>query len=147
MERITWKPAVQATLHCLTGCFIGDMVGMVLGMSLGWSNLATLTVSIILAFAFGYALTIWSMTKSGMTVGTAMRTAFIADTLSIATMEIVANVIVSSSGVMDKGFLLSLGVTVLAFVVAFFVTVPVNRFLMSRGMGHAHYSHESHSHH
>ena len=58
--------AVQATLHCLTGCAIGEVLGMVLGTAWGWSNFATVVLSIVLAFVFGYALSLRSVLASGV---------------------------------------------------------------------------------
>ena len=51
------RMAVRATLHCLTGCAIGEVLGMVIATALGWGNAASITLSIVLAFLFGYALT------------------------------------------------------------------------------------------
>ena len=52
------RQAVSATLHCLTGCAIGEVLGMVLGTWWGWSNGATIALAIVLAFLFGYSLTV-----------------------------------------------------------------------------------------
>ena len=42
--------AVQATLHCLTGCAIGEVLGMILSTWWGWGNLASIVLSVVLAF-------------------------------------------------------------------------------------------------
>jgi hypothetical protein len=132
--------AVSATLHCLTGCAIGEILGLVLGTALGWSDTATIVISIVLAFLFGYSLTMAPVLRSGVALGAAVGVALAADTLSIAVMEIVDNaVIVLIPGAMDAGldsllFWLSLAV---ALLIAFLVTVPVNRWLIGRGRGHA----------
>jgi uncharacterized protein DUF4396 len=135
-----WRPAISATLHCLTGCAIGEVLGMVIGTSLGWATLPTVVLSIVLAFLFGYSLTMRPVLRAGVAFRTAISVALAADTLSIAVMEIVDNgVVVVIPGAMDAGplsvlFWASLAV---AFAVAFVVTVPVNRWLISRGRGHA----------
>ena len=50
--------ALTATVHCLTGCSIGEVLGMVFDTAAGMSNAATVVISVILAFIFGYALTL-----------------------------------------------------------------------------------------
>jgi hypothetical protein len=132
--------AATATLHCLTGCAIGEVLGMVIGTSAGLSNWATVVLSVALAFVFGYALTMRGVLRAGLPLRQALRVALAADTISIAVMEVVDNaVVLSVPGAMEAGiatalFWLSLaGALVLAFV----VTLPVNRAMMSRGRGHA----------
>ena len=137
---VTWAMAATATLHCLTGCAIGEVLGMVIGTSAGLSNWATVVLSVALAFVFGYALTMRGVLRAGLPLRQALRVALAADTISIAVMEVVDNaVVLSVPGAMEAGiatalFWLSLaGALVLAFV----VTLPVNRAMMSRGRGHA----------
>jgi hypothetical protein len=132
--------AVSATLHCLTGCAIGEVLGLVIGTALDWSNTATIVLSVALAFVFGYSFTIVPVLRSGLALGVAIGVAFAADTLSILTMEIVDNaVIVAVPGAMDAGLtsLLFWGSLAASLAIAFAVTVPVNRWLISRGKGHA----------
>jgi len=134
------KLAISATLHCLTGCAIGEVLGMVIGTALGWSNLSTIVLAVALAFVFGYALTIRPVLKSGLPLRAAIGVAFAADTVSIAVMEIVDNaVMLLVPGAMEAGLASWLFWVSLAFAlaVAFVVTVPVNRWLISRGKGHA----------
>ncbi len=132
--------AVSATLHCLTGCAIGEVLGMVLATWWGWSNGPSIALAIALAFFFGYALTVWSVRRSGLSFRAAIRIALAADTLSILTMEIVDNAILLAvpgameSGLTDALFWVSL---VIALAIAFVITVPVNRALIARGRGHA----------
>ena len=98
------RTAFSATVHCLTGCAIGEVLGMVIGSALRWSNAATVTLSVILAFFFGYALTMLPLLRSGLTVAAAGRLALAADTISIAIMEIVDNAIMLAvPGAMDAG--------------------------------------------
>jgi len=134
----SWAAARQATLHCLTGCAIGEVAGMVVGTVAGLSNAVTVALSIALAFAFGYALTIRSVLRAGLPVREAVRVALAADTVSIVVMEIVDNAIVLLvPGAMTAGLGSVLFWTSPAgsLAVAFVVTVPVNRALMSRGRG------------
>lgn len=134
------KLAISATLHCLTGCAIGEVLGMVIGTALGWSNLSTIVLAVALAFVFGYALTIRPVLRSGLPLRAAIGVAFAADTVSIAVMEIVDNaVMLLVPGAMEAGLASWLFWVSLAFAlaVAFVVTVPVNRWLISRGKGHA----------
>lgn len=136
----SWSTAASATLHCLTGCAIGEVLGMVVGTAFAWHNVPTIVLSIVLAFVFGYALTMRGVLRAGVGFRQAVRVALAADTVSILVMELVDNgVLVFVPGAMDAGltswlFWLSL---VLALAVAFVVTVPVNRWMIGRGRGHA----------
>jgi hypothetical protein len=132
--------AVRATLHCLTGCAIGEVLGMIIGTALGWSDGATIVLAVVLAFVFGYSLTMAPVLRSGLPLRAALGVAFAADTLSIAVMELVDNaVILLVPGAMEAGLTSPLfwGSLALALLVAFVVTVPVNRWLLARGKGHA----------
>ena len=134
------RNAVSATLHCLTGCAIGEVLGLIIGTALGWSNTATIILAVALAFFFGYALTMRPVLGAGLSFGKALRVALAADTLSIAVMEIVDNAfILAIPGAMDAGLSSALFWSALAaaLAVAFVVTVPVNRWLIARGQGHA----------
>jgi hypothetical protein len=132
--------AVSATLHCLTGCAIGEIAGLMIGTALGLATVPTIALAVGLAFLFGYALSTLPLLKAGLAVGTAMSVVLAADTLSITTMEIVDNlVMLVIPGAMDAGivnpiFWLSMA---LALTVAFFAALPVNRYLLARGKGHA----------
>ena len=132
--------AVSATLHCLTGCAIGEIAGMIIGTALGLSNLATIVLSIALAFVFGYALTSYPLLRAGLALAAVVPIALASDTLSIATMEVVDNTIVLLvPGAMDAGLgdLLFWGSLAFALAIAGVVAVPVNRWLIARGKGHA----------
>jgi hypothetical protein len=140
--------AFSATVHCLTGCAIGEVLGMVIGTALGWGNLATIVLAVALAFLFGYALTMIPLLRSGMAFGAAMGLAFAADTISIAIMEIVDNAIMLIiPGAMDAHLdnPLFWGSLAVALVIAGAAAFPVNRWLISRGRGHA-VVHEHHRH-
>ena len=149
MSRAGMDLAFAATLHCLSGCAIGEVLGMALGSMLGWSNVATIAVSILLAFAFGYGLTIRSLVRGGMPLPAAARIALASDSLSIAVMELVDNLfMVLVPGAMDAGigqplfWAALLGSLVLAGIVA----LPVNAWLIRRGGGHA-LIHQTHARH
>ena len=132
--------AISATLHCLTGCAIGEVLGMVIGTALGWGAWSTVALAVVLAFFFGYALTIGPVLRSGLSLRRAIPVALAADTLSIAVMEFVDNaVILLVPGAMEAGLAswLFWGTLAFALAVAFVVTVPVNRWMIGRGRGHA----------
>jgi hypothetical protein len=142
------RMAFSATAHCLTGCAIGEVLGIVIGTALGWSTVATIALAIVLAFFFGYALTMLPLLRSGMALGAALPLAFASDTLSITVMEIVDNlIIVVIPGAMDAGLgsLFFWGSLAFALAVAFVAAFPVNRYLISRGKGHA-VVHKHHGH-
>ncbi|HEU5251837.1 MAG TPA: DUF4396 domain-containing protein [Solirubrobacterales bacterium] len=132
--------AFTATVHCLTGCAIGEVAGMAIGTALGFSDLGTIALAIALAFFFGYGLTSLPLLRSGMALGSVVPIALAADTFSIATMEIVDNLIMLTiPGAMEAGLdsLLFWGSLAFALLVAGLVALPVNRWLISRGRGHA----------
>ena len=136
----TWAVAVQATLHCLTGCAIGEVLGMIIGTALGWGNLPTTVLAIVLAFFFGYSLTLRGVLRAGVGLRTAVQVALAADTLSIAVMELVDNgVIVLWPGAMDAQLddLLFWGALAISLAIAFVVTTPLNKWTIGRGKGHA----------
>ncbi len=142
--------AFSATAHCLTGCAIGEVLGMVIGTYLGLANTTTVAMSVALAFVFGYLLTIKPLLKHGMALRPALALAFASDTLSIATMEVNDNaVMLIIPGAMDAGLWTPLfwSSIALSLVLAFVAAVPVNRWLLSKGRGHAlvHEYHHAHS--
>lgn len=133
------RTAWSATLHCLTGCAIGEVLGMVIGTALGWGNVATIALAVVLAFLFGYALTLRPLLKA-MPAAVAMRLALAADTASITVMEVVDNAIMLViPGAMDAGLgsVLFWGSLVVALALAALAAFPVNRWLIARGRGHA----------
>lgn len=134
------RTAIMATLHCLTGCTIGEILGMVLGTAFGWSNWPTVALAVVLAFAFGYVMTLWPLRKSGMAWRTALGLAFASDTLSMTTMELVDNAIMLViPGAMDAGLGTALfwGSLTVSLIVAGIAAFPVNRWLIAEGKGHA----------
>lgn len=143
------KTAASATLHCLTGCAIGEVIGMIITTAFGWGAVASIIVSIVLAFGFGYSLSMLPLLRHGMTLKAALGLALAADTVSIATMEIFDNAFVLAvPGAINAGlnttlFWISLA---LSLLVAFAAAFPVNRYLIARGKGHA-VMHEHHHMH
>src|SRR3712207_6200184 len=132
--------AFSATAHCLTGCAIGEVLGMVIGTALGWGNFSTIALAVVLAFFFGYLLTMVPLLRSGLALATVLPLAFASDTLSITIMEIVDNLIMLAiPGAMEAGLtsLLFWGSLAFALAVAFVAAFPVNRWLIFRGRGHA----------
>jgi hypothetical protein len=136
----SWQTATSATLHCLTGCAIGEVLGLVLATWWGWSTVPSIALAVALAFFFGYLLTVTSVRRAGVAWRPAIRIALAADTISILVMEIVDNaVMVSVPGAMNEGLANWIFWAALAFslVVAFVVTLPVNKWMIGRGKGHA----------
>jgi hypothetical protein len=132
--------AFWATLHCLSGCAVGEVLGMVIGTALGMSNGATIALAVVLAFGFGYAFTMAPLLRAGIPPRQAVRLALAADTLSIAIMEVVDNLIMLAvPGAMDAPLssFLFWGALAFSLLVAAVVAYPVNRWLISRGAGHA----------
>jgi hypothetical protein len=134
------RAAFTATTHCLTGCAIGEVLGMILATWWGWGNAASIALAIVLAFFFGYSLTIGPVLRARVPLRRALPIAFASDTASITVMEIVDNAfILLVPGAIDAGlgnslFWWSLGVSL---IIAFVFALPLNRWLIVRGRGHA----------
>lgn len=142
------KMSASATLHCLTGCGIGELLGLIISSALGWGVVASIAIAVALAFVFGYSLTLKSLLGSGLALASALPLALASDTLSITVMEIVDNVIIFSIPGAAMAGPLSLifwGAFAVAMAGAFVAAFPVNRFLISRGRGHARV-HQYHGH-
>lgn len=140
--------AFSATVHCLTGCAIGEVLGVTIGTALGWGNWETIVLAIVLAFLFGYSLTMLPLLRAGLALTAALPLAFASDTVSIAVMEFVDNVILLIiPGAMEAGLdeLLFWASLAFALVLAGLVAYPVNRYLIARGKGHA-VVHAHHAH-
>jgi hypothetical protein len=132
--------AVSATLHCLTGCAIGEIVGMAISSALNFSDLASVVISVLLAFVFGYGLTSMPLLRAGLALAAVIPIALASDTFSIATMEVVDNaIVVAIPGALNAGLgsLLFWGSLAFSLAIAFVAAVPVNRWLIARGQGHA----------
>jgi hypothetical protein len=116
------------------------VLGVAIGTALGWGNFETIVLAIVLAFFFGYSLTMLPLLRAGLALSTALPLAFASDTLSITVMEIVDNLIIlvipgaMEAGLGDSLFWASL---VVALVIAGACAFPVNRYLIARGKGHA----------
>ena len=136
----TTRLAVQHTYHCLIGCGIGEVVGMLIAAGLGWNKYGRIGLAVVLAFTFGYMLTYRGVRRHASSKE-AFKTTLATDTVSITSMEIVDNTIeliipnalmVSATSLRFWwGLAVSLGI-------AFVVTVPVNRYMISKNP-HAHH--------
>src|SRR5215212_6133278 len=139
MDRMSHTPsslnhvAYTATVHCLTGCAIGEVLGLVIATALGWHDVPSIVLAVLLAFMFGYGLTMRPLVLGGMAFGSAVRVALAADTVSIVVMEAVDNAFVlavpgaMAAGLADGLFWGSLGASLAA---AFLVAWPINRWLI-----------------
>lgn len=138
------RMAIKHTYHCLIGCGIGEVLGMFIAALLGWNSAGRVTLAIVLAFVFGYSLTYRSVRRETKTAREAVKTTLATDTVSITTMEIVANIIelllpnAISSHPTQPSFWWSL---LLSMTIAFVITVPVNRFMISRNPEQHHHHH------
>ncbi len=139
-EQSLTRSAFSATVHCLTGCSIGEVLGMAIAAAAGWGNTLSIAASIVLAFVFGYALTLRPVLRAGVSFRQATRVALAADTVSIVIMEAVDNgFVLVVPGALEAGLTdLLLWVSVLGgFAIAFGPAFLANRWLISRGRGHA----------
>ena len=134
------RVALSATAHCLTGCAIGEVLGMIVGTALGWGDWQTIALAVVLAFFFGYSLTMLPLLRAGLAFAAAVPLALASDTLSIAVMELVDNaILLVVPGAMDAGLdtLLFWASLAVALLIAGMAAYPVNRYLIARGKGHA----------
>jgi hypothetical protein len=132
--------ALSATLHCLAGCAIGEIVGMVVATALGFSNAASIALSIFLAFVFGYSLTSLPLLRAGLALSAIVPIALASDTFSIGLMEVVDNaIIVAIPGAIDATLsdVLFWGSLTFSLAVAGVAALPLNRWLIAHGKGHA----------
>lgn len=143
----TGAMAASATLHCLTGCAIGEIGGLLIGAGLGLGIAWTIPLSVALAFLTGFTLSTLPLVRVGQGFVAALSVVVAADTVSILTMEIVDNTVMAlvpgalHAGLGNPTFWFSM---ILALGAAFVAAYPVNRYLLSRGKGHA-LTHEFHS--
>jgi putative flippase GtrA len=136
------RQAITHTRHCLTGCGIGEVLGMALGQNL--SNIAQTGLAVVLAFIVGYGLTFRGAIRK-MSARDAIKLALAVDTVSIISMEIIDNVsewLIPGAINARLHNILFWWSLALSLAIAFIVTVPVNRYLMSRGLG----GHSGHGH-
>jgi len=113
---------------------------MVLATWWGWGDAASIALAVVLAFFFGYSLTLIPLLRAGTALAAAIGIALVADTLSIATMELVDNaILIVWPGALDAGLaeFLFWGSLAIALAVAWGPTFLVNRALITRGKGHA----------
>ena len=140
VEQSLNRVAFSATAHCLTGCAIGEVLGMIIGTALGWGDFQTIALAVVLAFFFGYSLTMIPLLRSGIALAAAIPVALAADTISITIMEIVDNAIMLLiPGAMEAGLdnFRFWGSLAAALLIAGAAAYPVNRHLIERGRGHA----------
>lgn len=138
----TSRQAVRHTVHCLIGCGIGEIIGMLIGSALGWHRIGRVSIAILLAFFFGFALTFIGVRKRTESLREAVKITVATDTVSITTMEIVDNTI---EFIIPNALLVAAAQPrfwwglALSLSIAFIVTVPVNRYMISRNpTAHAH---------
>ncbi len=121
---------------------------MIIASALGMAAWPSVVLSIVLAFGFGYGLSTRALLRHGLGLRQALRVALLADTASIATMEAADNGFILlvpgaiHASLTTELFWISLFASL---VVAFVVAFPVNKYLISRGRGHA-LAHSYHDH-
>lgn len=134
--------AAHATLHCLIGCVIGEVVGLTIGVTAGMSPYVTMVLSTLLAYIFGFALTILPLMKrTKLSFKNAFKAIWVGEAVSIGIMELVMNAVdyhvggmqVSSLG--SSMFWVALGIAIPAGYIAAF---PVNFWLISRQLKQCH---------
>jgi copper chaperone CopZ len=135
------KLAVSATLHCLLGCGIGEVAGMIIATYLGWSMIDSVILAVSLGFVFGFALGVIPLIKKGFSFSRSFKIVLVAEGLSIAVME-AFEVLTQAAipGVMEAGLkdgIFWLGMAA-ALLVGFIAALPVNYYMIKRGVRHQH---------
>lgn len=141
VDRLTHQ-AIEHTVHCLIGCGLGEITGMLVASLFGWHRIGRLALAIVLAFVFGYSLTYRGVRRHTASSREAFNITATTDTVSIATMELIDNtiefiipnalIVTATQPRFWWGLALSLSI-------AFCITVPVNRYMISKNPHHAHH--------
>ena len=142
----SWRTAITATRHCLTGCAIGEVLGMVIATAAGWDDPASIADLGAARLLLRLPADVHRRTPCRAAGRGGGPHALAADTVSILVMEVVDNAILLAwPSAMDAGLsdLLFWGSLAASLAIAFVVTVPVNRAMIARGLGHA----KVHAHH
>jgi hypothetical protein len=140
--------ANAATRHCLTGCAIGEVAGMAIATAFGWGNAPQIALAVGLAYFFGFLLTSLPLIRAQLAPRTIVTTALAADTVSITIMELIDNLVViliPSALAAGLGDPLFYGSIAAGFAIAYPFAFFANRYLISRGRGHA-VMHQHHAH-
>ncbi|MEJ1994874.1 MAG: DUF4396 domain-containing protein [Limibacillus sp.] len=135
-----WRRGARSTAHCYSGCGLGEVVGIMI--TVGMLSLTTwwvAGVTFVLAYAFGYALTVGPLMQDGVPLKTALWDAFASETASITMMEVVAigsDIWLSKGATMDQVlFWTSMAVSLsLGLLAAYPVNVLLIRFGVKEGM-------------
>jgi uncharacterized membrane protein len=137
------RQAIKHTTHCLIGCGIGEVLGMLIASSLGWHRIGRLSLAIVLAFFFGYLLTYRGVRKQTTTAQEAIKITLATDTVSITSMELIDNTIefiIPNALLVTATSLRFWWGLALSLLIAFIVTVPVNRYMISKNPHKHHHS-------
>lgn len=130
------RRAFRSVAHCYSGCGLGEILGVMLAVGLlRFGNLGTAAVTFAFAYAIGFALSVGPLIQDGMTKRKAIRDTFIAETPSIAVMEIVAIAVdltfAGDAGMGDIRFWSSMIVSLTCGLAAAY---PVNLILLRFGI-------------
>ena len=149
-----WRRGWRSVSHCYSGCGAGEIIGVVLTMGiLGWAAWPAAIVTFILAYLFGYALTVGPLLQEGVGLRTALWDAFTSETASIFVMEVVAIgvdlLIAGNAGMGEPLFWNAMAVSLTCGLLAAW---PVNVLLIRWGVKSGMHdprsmADESHSHH
>jgi hypothetical protein len=113
---------------------------MILSTLWGWAAAPSIALAVVLAFFFGYLLTMRPLLVNGLGLRRALKVALAADTASIALMELTDNAfILAVPGAIHAGLgtIIFWSSLALSLVVAFIFAFPLNLYLIKRGKGHA----------
>lgn len=133
--------AISATFHCLLGCGLGEITGMIISAWLGLSLVSSIILALVLGFVVGLVLGVVPLLRRNFTFRHALKLVIVGEGLSILVMEsfeLGTQLIIP--GVMhaelsEPIFWLGMGA---ALIVGFIAALPVNYFMIKRGVRHMH---------
>lgn len=131
-----WRRGFRSVAHCYSGCGAGEIIGLVISVGLfSLGNYGTAAVTFLLAYTFGYALTLGPLLQGGETFARAFKDTFYAETASIVVMEATAIGVDlwlgGGAGLGEPRFWSSLAISLSA---GLFAAYPVNVALIHWGV-------------
>jgi hypothetical protein len=131
-----WRRAFRSVAHCYSGCGMGEIAGVTIAAGLlAMGNLWVSVITFLLAYVFGYALTVGPLVQDGVPLRKALWEAFLSETPSITVMEVtaiaVSLLVGGSAGIGEPLFWSSL---ILSLSCGLFAAYPVNVALLHYGV-------------
>lgn len=122
--------------HCYSGCGGGEIIGVIIASAVfSPGNIGVSVITFIMAYIFGYMLTVGPLMQDGMALPKALKDALYSETASITVMEIPAIIVdlILSVGthILHPVFWLALAASLST---GYLAAYPVNVILVRRGI-------------